>query len=126
MSSCRGYYRNETTATARNVGIAVSGGAVATPGAGDARKLHSYLCNNTHSATVFLQIFDVRAANVTLGTTLPVVTIPLPPGVSGGLFQDLQIVDHTTTNPGLSYAVTSTATGSSNPGAAVDVNLIWS
>ena len=125
--SSRGYRANVSSAAAANVGIVVNdAGAVATAGPGDASTLHSYVCYNSHNATVFLQIFNLRAASVTLATTLPVLSIPLPPGTSGGLFEALKVVTPGAANGGLSYAVTATNVGNGAPGAAVEVNLTWS
>lgn len=90
-----------------------------------AQKLHSYVVHNAHATnTTWLQVFDIT--NPTVGTTVPVLSIPLPPGVSGGLFGDLVIATKGAANAGVSIAVTATSTGNGAPGAVQQVNLTYS
>jgi len=77
--------------------------------------------NQTAGANAFLQIFTTAAANVTLGTTTPNMTIGLPNG--GGIsapFPEGWLAGDKT---GLSVAGTTTATGSA--GSNITVNFIY-
>ena len=90
-------------------------------GAAD-RQFTVYLIDiqNTTAAVAYLQIFNKRAADVTLGTTAPTyafgvpasghITIPMPEGLYLG-------------GGGMSVAGTTTRTGST--GAAVDINVSY-
>lgn len=76
---------------------------------------------NPAAAASWLQMFDAAMPNdVTLGTTLPTLSIPLPTtGAQAIPFpQGCQFLN------GLQIAATTTATGSSAPATAVEVNLV--
>lgn len=103
----RPHYSNRTTAAVVDLSALGFSGT-----------LRSFWVENTHSATVYLQIFTTSSPNV--GTTAPAQSFALAPGVSGGFFGDGLVFK---ANAGWSYAVTSTRNGSGAPGAAVDVNL---
>lgn len=48
-----------------------------------AGKLYGYYFFNAATATRYLKFYNATAANVTVGTTTPVLTLPLPTGVAG-------------------------------------------
>lgn len=78
---------------------------------------------NNHTADVFIQFYNAAAvADVTVGTDI-VFTLRLP--ASGGLIWDHTKPWHHFTK-GIVYAVCSTRTGSSAPGAAASVKLYFS
>lgn len=87
---------------------------------GSAGQLYSYHCFNAAAATSYVQIFDTSGA-VTLGTTTPALSLGLPAGGAGNL--------HFTTGVAFANAIkvaaTTTATGSSAPGTAVDCNFTY-
>lgn len=91
---------------------------------GFAQKLHSFVAENTHSATTYLQVYDVMAPNV--GTTVPVATIPLAPGVSGGYFDDLVLVTKGASGAGLSIIVTAGPANTTAPTAVAHIFLTYS
>lgn len=70
-------------------------------------------------ADVYLQIFDAVTADVTVGTTTPTLSIPIPNGAA---------LDTTRSKPiafsyGLIIACTATAGGSGAPGAPLNLNM---
>lgn len=72
----------------------------------------NFTCYNPDaSAAAFVQFFDVLAANVTLGTTVPKFVLPLPSlgGIDGGLTAPREF------RTAVTYAVTATATGAGAP-----------
>lgn len=72
---------------------------------------------NSHTATVFLQIYDVAAASVTVGTTTPKKTIAIPAGAGGDMPRVYSILCGTA----ISVACTSTYTGGVAPGAVLQL-----
>lgn len=79
-----------------------------------------YNCGNTNAAPVFIQAFDVAGATtVTLGTTVPSFTLALP--TSSAIHGNLALPANFF--KGLKVAATTTATGSTAPGAAVDCSF---
>lgn len=88
-------------------------------------KLVSVHASNTHTAMTFLQLFDAASAGaVTLGTTVPRLSIGLPAGssVTYQLDNDLDELEFAL---GVVYAVTSTSTGNSAPGQPAAVNFFY-
>lgn len=83
--------------------------------------LRGYFLDNTaNSATSYYQFFNVAQASVSLGSTVATFVIPVP--ASGAA--NLEIA-----SPGVqiqSFAVTTTATGSTAPASAVDATLFYS
>lgn len=49
---------------------------------GSAGKLYGYYMFNAHSATLFVKFYNATAANTTVGTTTPIMTIPVPAGAA--------------------------------------------
>lgn len=79
------------------------------------------IAHSANAADVFLQIYNVAAASVTVGTTTPTLTLPIPAGGS-------VIDDHIHTlffNTAISIAVTTTYGGAAAPATAVLAEVIY-
>ena len=76
--------------------------------------LGGYHMVNLTASLNYVQVFDSLAANVTVGTTVPLLSLPLP--ASGGATLYLGGLDLCV---GLTLACTTTATGSSTSDAFV-------
>lgn len=81
--------------------------------------VHSLEVRNADAAIRFLQLFNVPAASVTLGTTAPTQSYSIPASGSMDKFFD---------NPmkfksGISYALTTTDTGNTAPTTAGTLNV---
>lgn len=83
--------------------------------------LFNILAYNSGAAVSYLQFFDALAANVTVGTTVPKFSIPLP--ITGGYDAELQLPEGFRT--GIVIACTATATGAGAPGAGALVKLTY-
>lgn len=82
-------------------------------------RLAGYFIMNPDTATAYIQFFDVAApSSVILGTTLPVWSIGIPAGGGANLAGMRLHFQH-----GIQIAATTTATGSTAPGATAVVNL---
>ncbi len=74
-----------------------------------AGQLGKMLCYNPNASVAYVQIFNIASGSVTLGTSTPVDVVPVPATLNGGF---------TLAFPGeqfgnaISYAATTTATGS--------------
>lgn len=80
---------------------------------------------NPNSVQVFLQLFDALAADVTVGTTAPTLSIVVPAGTGvddGARAETMYHPPHFRT--GIVYAVTTTATGLTAPTTACKVNFV--
>jgi hypothetical protein len=79
--------------------------------------LGKMLCNNPSSSIAYVQIFNIAAGSVTLGSSAPVDIVPVPPNSLNGGF--------TLPFPGerfstaISFAATTTPTGSTPPSTAL-------
>lgn len=78
--------------------------------------------NNDGAADAYLQLFNAPAASVTVGTTTPLMVLPL---VAGGQRIDDIPLDGIAFNAGLTVAVTTTRGGSTAPASAADVGILW-
>lgn len=97
---------------------------------GPGAKIFGWLINNPTAAAIFVQVFGVPAADVTLGTTVPIVSILLPNSGSSYVVLDNFIpaakkASIVQANYGLSLAATATAGGSGAPGGTPDVRLLY-
>jgi len=79
-------------------------------------------CYNPNSSPVYIQIFNVAAASVTLGTTVSIASIPIAPTSTGGFPQSQAGIN--VSGP-ISVAATTTATGSGQPSTAPDCNMTY-
>jgi hypothetical protein len=85
---------------------------------------YGFEVENNDTADVFLQVFNKAAADVTVGTTAPDYTFRIP--ASSNFGKDSQIFPIHYHDLGLVIAVTTTRTGSSNPGTAATVQIWFS
>lgn len=93
--------------------------AVATAIKASAGQLYGYHLFNTTAAVAFVQIFNVAAGSVTLGTTVPNIAIGIPASAQVTMNFDKGIAFSTA----ISYGCTTTRTG--NTGAACAVNFFY-
>jgi len=76
--------------------------------------------NNAAAANVFIQIFDLAAASVVLGTTVPKISIGIANGQGKSMASATPLVQCANA---ISTACTATATGSGAPTTASTLNL---
>ena len=81
------------------------------------------LGNQANTATTYLQIFDADSDDVTVGTTAPTLSIPIPASSAYDTAFAPPMVKIDFTN-GCTVAATTTRTGSTAPGTAVDYNFL--
>ena len=92
--------------------------------AGDLHYIHVI---NPNSVDVYLQLFDVVAGSVSVGTTPPNLSFLVPAGNgtdAGGFtenFNDFPVHFETA----ITYACTTTATGSGDPTTGLTVNMLY-
>lgn len=85
--------------------------------------LQTMVIYNPNVSVEYVQIFDALAANVTVGTTVPKMVIPLP----ASTVIDLPIENsaQVTFFTGISVAATTSATGSSAPSTGITANILF-
>lgn len=84
-----------------------------------AGELGAYHCLNPNASAVYIQIFDAASGSITLGTTVPKLSLGLPAAAAGNVEWANGINFATAIN----VAATTTAAGSTAPGTAVDCNF---
>jgi len=110
----------DTPATSGGLSIkSASTGGTATSIKASAGQLYAYHLFNTTAAAAYVQLFNVASGSVTLGTTVPDISIGIP--ASGGV--TLNIDKGIPFGTAISYACTTTRTGST--GATCDVNFYY-
>lgn len=77
-------------------------------------------CYNPNASAVFIQVFNLPSASVTLGTTTPTQSYGIAASVPGGFASAMPLA---LGGSGISYAATTTNTGSTAPGSAVSCNV---
>lgn len=88
--------------------------------------LYAAEVSNPNTADVFLQIFNVPAASVNLGTTVPVWSLLVPAGVGAlnrSAMDKMWLTGLKLGGTGISVAATTTPTGAVAPASAVTCNL---
>jgi hypothetical protein len=85
--------------------------------AGQLAMLEGY---NPNAAQIYIQVFD--SASPTVGTTTPVLSIPIAAGGTGGFTLSLAGVQFANA---ITVAATTTATGSTAPGTTLDCNAAY-
>lgn len=85
-----------------------------------AGELGAYHCINPNASVAYVQIFDTSGA-VTLGSTVPVLSLGLPASDGGNLEWGMGI--HFAN--AIKVAATTTATGSTGPGTNLDCNFAF-
>lgn len=89
---------------------------------GSAGQLGMLMCWNPNATVAYVQLFNTASGSVTLGSTTPALSIPIAPTSTGGW---------ALANPGINFstaismAVTTTATGSTALGTALDCNVVF-
>lgn len=78
------------------------------------------ICYNPNAAQVYIQVFDTAKGNVVLGTTVPKLSIPIPPTNTGGFAMSPAGIIFANA---ISANVTTTATGSIVPGLFPDCSF---
>lgn len=84
--------------------------------------LKGFIANNKNAGTLYLKIYDLATA-ATVGTTIPYLTIGIPPTVTGGLSQ-IVFEEGISFTAGISLGATTAAAVSDTgaPGAS-DMNI---
>lgn len=86
--------------------------------------LYGWLIQNTNASVCYVQVFDSLAANVTLGTTVPKLFIPLGPNTGGPTQSSPTQLSTLGFATALSVAATTTPTGNTTCATGVAAN-IW-
>jgi hypothetical protein len=89
-----------------------------------AGELGAYHCLNPNIASAYVQIFDTSGA-VTLGTTVPVLSLGIPASSSGPGGGNLEWTVGIHFANAIKVAVTTTAIGSTAPSTALDCNFAF-
>jgi hypothetical protein len=76
---------------------------------------------NSNNVVTYVQFFNTGSAAVTIGTTAPAYSIGIPALSAANLMSPTGIA-HTTA---ISIAATTTRTGSTAPGTAIDMNIFY-
>ena len=79
-------------------------------------------CYNPNATQVYIQVFNMNASWVVLGTTAPTLSIPISATSTGGWALASPGTGFST---GMSIAATTTATGSTAPSTAIDCNVAY-
>ena len=79
---------------------------------------------NPNTTQAFLQLFDLAAADVTVGTTTPNLVFMIPPGNGTTSGQRSEVFYHPVHfRTALTYACTTTATGNGDPTTGLTVSI---
>lgn len=79
-------------------------------------------CYNPNASVAYIQIYNVAAASVIVGTTPPAQSYGIPPTNAAGFVLPLGGDYYSSA---ISAAATTTATGGSAPGTALDCNISY-
>ncbi len=79
-------------------------------------------CYNPNAAQAYVQIFNVASGSVTLGTTVPLLSVPIAATQTGGFALGTVGAQFGTA---ISMAATTTATGLTANSTALDCNLLY-
>lgn len=92
-----------------------------------AGRLYALEVSNPNTTDVFVQLFDVAAGGVTVGTTTPKLSLLVPGGTGasnrGGM--DKVFTVPVAFDTAITYAVTTTPTGSADPTSDVTLNAFF-
>lgn len=86
-----------------------------------AGNLYGYFLYNPEAAVTFVHFYNTAAASVTVGTTNPLFTIPIPAGSAANLTYPYPV---SFSNAGWSIAATTTAGGNTAPATGVSA-VVW-
>lgn len=87
-----------------------------------AHSVHGWSFVNTGNATCYVQVFDLAAATVTLGTTVPKVPVWVP---TAGAWEEKFPDEGVAFANGIVIAATTTATGSTGCNAAQQATIVY-
>lgn len=87
--------------------------------------LYGYHIFNPGTATVYIQVFNKLAANVTVGTTVPDWVYAIPATATSPAGLDGMFAIPITFSIGMVIAATTTSTGSTAPGTALLANFFY-
>lgn len=87
-----------------------------------AGQLGKMLCYNPNSSTAYVQIFNIASGSVTLGSSVAVDVVPIPATLNGGFTLPLPGEQFSTA---ISFAATTTATGSTAPATALTCSYVY-
>ncbi|MDE2096641.1 MAG: hypothetical protein KGL39_05285 [Patescibacteria group bacterium] len=87
---------------------------------GSTGQLGMLQCTNNAAAVTYFQVYNVAQGSVTVGTTLPTLSIAVPATSSAGFALPVSGMQFSTA---ISIAATTTATGSTAPGTTGDCNV---
>jgi len=88
---------------------------------GSAGALYGYFIYNPEAAVTFVHFYNTAAASVTVGTTNPLFTLPIPAGAAANMTFPMGV---TFSNAGWSVAATTTAGGNTAPSTGVSA-VLW-
>jgi hypothetical protein len=77
-------------------------------------------CGNTNASEAYVQVYNIAQGSVTVGTSTPTLSIPIAATSTGGFALSLVGLQFATA---ISAAATTTATGGTGPGTALDCNV---
>lgn len=96
-------------------------GSTATAIKASAGQIYGYHIYNSNSTVVYVQIFDLASGSVTVGTSTPKMSLGIPPSSGATFALDSGIAFATA----ITFACTTTRSGSTNPSNTVDVNFSY-
>ncbi len=105
-----------TTSGGWTPGITAAVSTTVTSIKSSAGQLGKMLCYNPNATVAYVQIFNIASGSVTLGSSTPVDVVPVPATLNGGFTMPFPGEQFGTA---ISYAATTTATGSIAPGTAL-------
>lgn len=90
-----------------------------------AGRLYGYHIFNPGTALAYVQIYNVAAASVVVGTTTPIITLAMPSNSSSNVGVDHLFSTPVTFATAIAVAATTTPTGGTAPGTAIVVNVFY-
>jgi len=90
-----------------------------------AGQIYGYYIYNNAATTHFIKFYNATVANVTVGTTTPVLTIPLPPGAAANAYSDIGIEFDTAITVAATTGIADNDTGTPAVNA-VTINVLFS
>ena len=115
---------NATVVPATSGGLSVvSGtiGATATAIKASAGQLYGWYLFNSNATIVYCQIFNIASGSVSLGSSTPALSFGIPAGAAANILGAIGIAFGTA----MSFAFTTTRSGSTGPASTVDYNFFY-
>lgn len=88
-------------------------------------RLYGYHIFNPGTALAYVQIYNVAAASVVVGTTTPIITLAMPSNSSSSVGVDHLFSTPVTFGTAIAVAATTTPTGGSAPATAIVTNFFY-